>query len=194
MEQLSQNVTVLRYPDPMIADNGGTIKILLAGSSSMDQGSIYDWQNKFIQGLVQLADPTPGSKTGIMMFSKYNYLIVDPRSYAADPTMSQDNPEFVKGFSYFLDMIDTVDAVFLNYLKKSVSVTGVFDIGYLIKSGKCVVRCPDEYYQSGLVKFLCQRFNVPLLPGKQGTVLSVMQSMFAFCPNLQQQQQYQLPE
>lgn len=194
MEQLSKNVTVLRYPDPLIVDNKGSIKILLAGSSSLEQGGTYDWQNKFIQGLVALTDPTPGSKTGIMMFSKLSYLVIDPRSYASNQEPTVDNPEFVQAESYFLDMIDQVDAIFLNFLKKSTAVTGVFDLGYLIRSGKTVVRCPDEYFMSGMVNFLCQRYNVPLLPGRQGTVLSVLQSMFAFCPGIQQQQQYQLPE
>ena len=45
MEQLSQNVTVIRYPDPMIMDNKGAIKILLAGSASVGQNDAYDWQN-----------------------------------------------------------------------------------------------------------------------------------------------------
>jgi hypothetical protein len=194
MEQLSQNVTVIRYPDPMIMDNKGAIKILLAGSASVGQNDAYDWQNKFIQGLIQLADPTPGSKTGIMMFSKLNYIVIDPRTNASNPAISLDNPEFVQGFSYFLDMVDVADAIFLNFLKRSTAPTGIFDLGYLIRSGKTVVRCPEEYFQSGFVNFLCQRYNVPLLPGRQGTVLSVLQSMFAFCQNIQQQQQYQLPE
>lgn len=194
MEQVSSNVTVLRYPDPMILDSKGAIKILLAGSSSLSQGDVYDWQNKFIQGLVSIADPAPGSKTGIMMFSQLSYIVIDPRNNAGNQAMTQDNPEFVQGFSYLLDMVDQVDAVFLNYLKKSQSITGIFELGYLIRSGKTVVRCPEEYFQSGLVNFMCQRLNIPLLPGKQGTVLSVLQAMFAFCPNIKQIQQYQLPE
>lgn len=196
MEQISQNVVVLRYPDPMIAktDDRGAIKILLAGSASLSQGDMYDWQNKFIQGLALLADPTPGTKTGIMMFSKFNYIIIDPRCNPSNPEMTTENPEFVQGFSYYLDMIDQADAIFLNFLKKSTSLTGLFNLGYMIKSGKCVIRCPEEYFQSGFVNFLCQRYDVPLLPGRQGTVLSVMQSIFAFCQNIKTQQQYQLPE
>lgn len=193
MEQLSSNVIVLRYPDPMIEDTSA-IKILLAGSSSVYGDPTYDWQSKFIEGLVKLVDPTPGSKTGIMMYSKFNYIIIDPRSNAQNQEMRVDNQEFVNAFSYYLDMVDKADAIFLNFLKKSTAPKGLFDLGYLIRNEKTVIRCPEEYMQSGLVTFLCQRNNVPMLPGKQGSVLSVLQSIFAFCNGVKDKQQYQLPE
>ena len=193
MEQVSSNVVVLRYPDPMIED-AGAIKILLTGSSSIYGDPNYDWQNKFIEGLVKLVDPTPDTKTGIMMYSKFNYIVVDPRSNAQNQEMVLDNPDFVNGFSYYLDMAEKADAIILNFLQKSTAPKPLFDLGYLIRSGKTVVRCSPGYMQAGLVNVVCQRFNVPLLPGKQGHVLSVLQAMFAFCNVVRDKQQYQLPE
>ena len=48
------------------------------------------------------------------------------------------------------------------FLPDSDSPITLLELGLHANSGKCVVICPKEFYRSGNVEIICDRFNIPL--------------------------------
>ena len=192
MEQLSSNVIVLQMGDPIPPGTEDAIKILLVGSESIDDSSdSFDWQGKFISGVLNITDP----EKGLLMFKNKKYIIINCKyipKMMPDAGMPQ-NAELLNKYNYILDMANMSDGIFCNILKKTQSPIPLFEFGLFTSSNKLVIRCPEEYQYSSLVKLICERSNVPLLPGKS-SVKDVMFSLFAYIPKFQEMQKYQLPE
>lgn len=197
MEQVSPNVVVLQMGDPIPAGTEDAIKILLVGSESVDTpgkdgiANTFDWQGKFISGVVKLTDVG----NGLLMFKNKRYVLINCKYI---PTMMPDvgmpqNVELINKYNYILDMANQADGIFCNILKKTQSPIPLFEFGLFVSSSKLVIRCPEEYPYSSLIKLVCERSNIPLLPGKS-SVKDVMFSLFASIPKFQELQQYQLPE
>ena len=182
------------YPGETLDETvNGTVKIALVGSDSYEPGGVYDWQQKFAEGLAKIADPVGGN--GLLMYKNMNYTILNckPATPPQNPTLDLNNPEMVTKVSATFDFCHVADAIFLNLLKKSTSMMPIFELGYLARTGKVVVRCPNEYIYQPMVSLVCQRHNIPLYPGQMTNVLTILQGLFTL-PNLQQIQQYPLPE
>jgi len=193
MIQLSSNV-IEYFPGDSIGDEAsGYIKIALAGSDSYEPSGAYDWQRKFAEGLVQLSDPNSG--TGLIMYKNMKFAVLNCKSANPPANFSLDinNQEAVDKISSNLDFCAVADGIFLNFLKKSESLMPVFQFGYLAKTGRLVVRCPDEYKYHALVSVICQREQIPLYPGRLTNVLTILQGLLTL-PNIAQMQQLQLPE
>lgn len=192
MINVSENIVVLSPGDNFI-DSPESLKIYLAGCMSATQGDAFDWQGKFINGLNILSSPS--SSAALLQFKGKKFIICDPRSNKTVPDRTIENPEFVASENWKFDAIEYCDGVFCNFLKKSMDMLPMMEFGYIIRTGKTVVRCPSEYSNSGVIKYMCQRFQVPFLPeGRAGDVLSVLQTMFSYVPRFQQIQGLQLPE
>ena len=197
MEQISSNVMVLQMGDPIPAGTEDAIKILLVGSESIDtpsdngQPSNFDWQGKFIAGIASLTD----TEKGLLMFKNKKYIIINctyiPKMMP-EVNMPQ-NVELLNKYNYILDMANQADGIFCNILKKTQSPIPLFEFGLFVSSSKLVIRCPEEYPYSSLIKLICERSNIPLLPGKS-SVKDVLFSLFVSIPKFQELQQYQLPE
>ncbi len=195
MEQVSENVIVY-YPGDVIGDEAaGAVKIALVGSSSYDPSGSYAWEEKFIEGVKYYSDRSMNSKTGLVMFKNLNYAILCGK--AANPpinsNMSVDNPEFYQKVTSNLDFCDAADGIVFNFLKKSQSPTPLMLFGHLAQTGKLICRCPCEYFSYPLVKLMCERYQIPLYPGKMVGVLLMLQGLFTL-PAFQQVQQFNLPE
>lgn len=190
---LGNNVRMFYPGEPLDESVNGTVKIALVGSDSYEPGGAYDWQGKFAEGLAKIADPVGG--TGLLMYKNMNFTILNckPATPPKSPIMDLNNPEMVTKVSATLDFCSVADAVFLNFLKKSTSTMPIFELGYLSRTGKVVVRCPNEYAYKPLVELVCSRHGIPMFPGQMTTVLTILQALFTL-PNLQQIQQYPLPE
>lgn len=195
MEQVSENVFVYYPGDPIGDEAAGTVKIALVGSSSYDPSGAFAWEQKFIDGVKYYADRSMNSKTGLVMFKNLNYSILcgKPANPMQNMMMSLDNPEFTTKTTSNLDFCDAADGIIFNFLKKSTSPAPLVLFGNLLQTGKVICRCPNEYFAYPLVKIMCERYNVPLYPGKMVSVLLMLQGLFTL-PAFQQVQQFQLPE
>jgi hypothetical protein len=192
MINISENIVVLSPGDNFI-ESPDALKIYLAGCMSIAEGDAFDWQSKFINGLQILTDPS--SQKALLQFKGRRFVICNPRSQILNHVRSMENPEFVLAQNWKMDAIEYCDGIFCNFLKKSTDVLPLMEFGYIVRSGKAVVRCPSEYIHEATVRYMCQRFQIPLLPeGRAGDVLSVLQTMFSYIPGFQQIQGLQLPE
>lgn len=194
MEQVSENVIVYYPGDPIGEEATGSVKIALVGSSSYDPSNAFNWEQKFIEGVAYYADRSMNSKTGLVMFKNLNYAILCGKpANLNNPNMDPNNQEFIVKTSSNLDFCDAADGIIFNFLKKSQSPFPPMLFGHLATSGKMICRCPSEYFAYPLVKLMCERYRVPLYPGKMVSVLLMLQGLFTL-PAFQQVQQFQLPE
>ena len=192
MINISEEVTVLQ-PGDNFFDSPGSLKIYLSGCMSAMQGDTFDWQGKFIEGVNSLVSVS--SPQALLQFKGRRFIICNPRANVSNPQRSMENQEFLAAQNWKMDAIEYCDGVLFNFLKKSTDILPMAEFGYLLRTGKMVVRCPSAYAHSAIVNYYCQRFNIPLLPeGRAGDVLSVLQTMFSYIPGFQQIPGLQLPE
>jgi hypothetical protein len=50
----------------------------------------------------------------------------------------------------------------MNFLPNSQSPITLLELGLKADSGKLMVICPDEFWRSGNVQIVCNKFNIPL--------------------------------
>ena len=190
MINISENITVLTPGDELL-DNPAALKIYLAGSMSVMEGDAFDWQTKFIKGMQILTE----GERALLQFKGKKFIVCNPRAVVRNAEKNLDNPEFTAAMNWKFNAMNYCDGIVLNFLKRSVDPMPIMELGYIVKSGKAVVRCPEEYKDSALVKYMCQRFQIPYLPeGRAGDVLSVLQTLFSYVPRFQQIKDLESPE
>ena len=193
MEQISNSVAIISGGEPIPAGFEDGIKIALMGSSDLNVSSELDWYSKFAQGVALITNTEPGK--GIIMYRGMKFLLMSCKSWnPANPVISYDNPEFVTKISMDLHYADAADCIFFNFLKKSTAQMPLTEFCLASHSGKMICRCPNDYVNYGIVRCICERYNIPLLPGAATSVLSVLQTMWAFIPKFQELQKFRLPE
>ena len=136
-----------------IADNRLIKKVFLAGT--IDMGNSENWQEKLIN---KLKEQTKGA-----LFAK-SYHIYNPRRTDWDSSWVQtfENPQFFQQVTWELDAMEKADYIIMNFLPDSKSPITLLELGLFAESGKLFVICPDEFYRSGNVQIICNKFNIPL--------------------------------
>ena len=136
-----------------VTDNSLIKKVFLAGT--IDMGNSENWQEKFIQ---KLKEQTVG-----VLFRK-SYHIYNPRRTDWDASYAQtfENPQFFQQVTWELDAMEKADYIIMNFLPDSKSPITLLELGLFAKSGKLFVICPDEFYRSGNVQIVCNKYNIPL--------------------------------
>lgn len=190
MEQLSNNVMLLNVGDQIPVGTEDSLKIFLTGSIDLNMTGEFNWQDKFIKGFVELVDP----EKGMLAYSKYNYILINSYYVPQNPVPNIFNQEMVNKQAWEFDMMEVSDAIFCNFLKRSTSPIPLFWFGYACRSGKLLCRCPDEYANYGLVRTTSEKYNVPLIPGKVGSVGQIVAMFFSFIPRFQDITKNSLPE
>lgn len=189
MQQLSQFVTVMSPGDVLPQVTGDVIKIYLAGTEDTNPANEH-WQDKFAQAMVSLTEG-PGA---ISVFKNKNWVLINPMSLPQmNPIPNMDNPEWVQKKDWENGMLNAADGIFFNIMKKSMSPIVMFNFGMLLNSGKMAVRCSQEYFQYGIVSYMCARHNVPLLPSNSN-VKDAVWALMSICPSMQQNNNIALPE
>lgn len=191
MEQLSDNILVIGPMEQPPVGTENSFIIYLAGSQDISGNDKYKWQDKFIKACTEIFDK--GEK-GLAPFNQYNYILINPYYVPQNPYPNIMNEEYTAFKNWELEAMNLSTGIFLNFLKRSTSPIPLFTLGYACQSGKLVCRCPDEYFQSGLVRTVCTKYGIPFLPGRIGSVLSVIQNFFSFIEGFQSANKYQLPE
>lgn len=190
MEQLSNNVMLLNVGDQIPVGAEDSLKIFLTGSIDLNMTGEFNWQDKFIKGFLELVDP----QKGMLAYNKYNYIIINSYYAPKNAELSIFNQEMVQKQNWEFELMEQADAIFCNFLKKSKSPVPLFWFGYASRSQKLLVRCPDEYMHYGLVRTACEKFNIPLVPGKIGSIGQIVAMFFSFIPRFQEITKNSLPE
>ena len=136
-----------------VSDNRLIKKVFLAGT--IDMGNSENWQEKFIQKLEEQCNKC--------FFGK-SYHIYNPRREDWDNSWEQtfENPQFFQQVNWELDAMEKADYIVMNFLPDSKSPITLLELGLFAKSGKLFVICPDEFYRSGNVQIVCNKYNIPL--------------------------------
>lgn len=133
------------FTPPHQIESNGLKSIFLAGT--IDMGNSEDWQSLVIEHFKD---------------SKVN--IFNPRRESWDSSWEQsfDNPYFYQQVNWELSALDRADIIILYLAAGSASPISLLEMGLHAKEGKLIVCCPDEFYRSGNVQIVCDRYNIPL--------------------------------
>lgn len=122
-------------------------KIFLAGT--IDMGNSEDWQTKTEERL-----------------KEFHGLILNPRRDDWDSTWVQSikDHNFRRQVEWELDGLDNADLIIMNFLPDSQSPITLLELGVCAAKypNKLHVICPDEFWRSGNVQILCNRYRVKL--------------------------------
>lgn len=121
--------------------------IFLAGT--IDQGNSEDWQKK-VQELLKEKD---------------QIVFLNPRRDDWDNSWDTqiENSQFYQQVNWELNGLDRSDFIIMNLLPDSKSPISLLELGLYARSKKIIVICPDNFYRSGNVQIVCDRFNIPLV-------------------------------
>lgn len=141
-------------PPNQIPNKGNDVKIFLAGT--IDNGDSEDWQAIARKYLIRNFD-----KIG---YTKKRLLVLNPRRVEWDASWEQkfESPQFFQQVSWEIDAMEKSNLIIMNFLPESKSPISLLELGLFAKSGKMMVCCPDEFYRSGNVQIVCNKFNIPL--------------------------------
>lgn len=137
---------VVKPPHSLVSNRLGNLSIFLAGSIEM--GEAEDWQSK-VEKYFEKA---------------VNVQIYNPRreSWDSDQAKDFENPQFFQQVSWELNALDRADAIIMNLLPDTKSPISLLELGLYASSGKLSVVCPKEFWRSGNVEFICERYGIPL--------------------------------
>lgn len=137
--------TAFKAPNRIVRT--GNLSFFLAGT--IDMGNSIDWQKQ-----AEIALNERG-------FDTYN-----PRRINWNPDWEQtkENSVFHEQVTWELNAMEQADVVIYNFLPDSMSPVTLMELGLHVnpKAAKQLVCCPDEFYRSGNVHILCERYKIPL--------------------------------
>lgn len=133
------------FKPPQQIETNGRTSIFLAGT--IDMGNSEDWQAKVVEE-----------------FRLDRVDIYNPRRDAWDSSWKQnfENPHFYQQVNWELSALEKADIIILCLAEGSASPISLLELGIHARSGKIYVYCPDEFYRSGNVQIVCDRYNIPL--------------------------------
>lgn len=129
----------------LIPNNTFTPTIFLGGT--IDMGNSENWQTKFAKG-----------------YSLRDIVFLNPRrdSWGEDVAKDATNPNFYQQVNWEMNAMDKANLIILNFLPDSKSPITLLELGLYATSGKLLVCCPKEFWRSGNVHLVCQKYNIPL--------------------------------
>lgn len=132
---------------PSFIQNDRSLKVFLAGT--IDIGNSEDWQKQVAESF---------SKKQIAV------TLLNPRrdDWNNDLKQTIDEPQFYQQVNWELNALDKADHIIMNFLPDSKSPITLLELGLYADSGKLIVICPDEFYRSGNVHIVCDRYDIPL--------------------------------
>ena len=134
------------------------IWIFLAGT--IDMGNSEDWQKK------------------VEYFFKDNddVVIFNPRRDNWDSSWEQKitNPQFKEQVEGELNYLDNSDIIIFNFLPDSKSPVTMLELGLHVKDN-IYVCCPDDFYRSGNIHIICERYNIPLFKNLDELLINIFE-------------------
>ena len=130
--------------------------IFLAGT--IDKGSSVNWQEEAIK-----------------FFHTTPYNIFNPRRDDWDNSWEQkiDDEKFNEQVNWELTAMEKADLIIMNFLPYSQSPVTLLEFGLFAKTNKLMVCCPDEFWRSGNIHIICNRYGVPLFKTMNVLLLNI---------------------
>lgn len=122
--------------------------IFLGGT--IDMGNSEDWQSDIKK---YLQSQCPDLK---------DYTVLNPRRDDWDNSWTQNinNSQFFEQVTWELRAMESANLILFVLFHESKSPVTLLELG-LFKDKSPVVYCPDEFYRSGNVHIVCERYNIP---------------------------------
>ena len=135
----------IKSPNPI---GNPEYSIFLGGT--IDMGNSHDWQKEFKK---YLSEEISLNK---------NLVILNPRRDNWDSSWEQrlDNPKFKEQVNWELDALEKAGLRVFVFLSDSKSPITMLELG-LHHDKPCIVYCPFEFYRSGNIHIVCERYNIP---------------------------------
>lgn len=127
---------------------GKRISIFLAGT--IDNGDSKNWQSKLISRLCDTC----------LDYGR-DTIIYNPRREHWDSDAGHQ--EVLQQIAWEQEHLDKADLIVMNLLPDSKSPISLMELGQYASSGKLIVFCPNNFYRYDNVKFLCEKFYIPLI-------------------------------
>ena len=91
-----------------------------------------------------------------------DWCFLNPRRDDWDSSWEQhkDNPQFKKQVDWELDAMTIADLRLFVFLPDSKSPVTMLELG-LFKNKPSIVYCPFEFYRSGNIHIVCEKYNIP---------------------------------
>lgn len=127
------------------------LSIFIAGT--IDNGASEDWQEECIGYIKSMYEETD------LVVHIYN-----PRRIKWDEKLrnSIEDPVFYQQVNWEINALERADRIIMNFLPGSKSPITLLELGLFADTGKLVVSCPEEFWRSGNVEVVCDRFRIPL--------------------------------
>lgn len=127
---------------------GKHISIFLAGT--IDNGDSENWQAKLISRLCDTC----------LDYGR-DTIIYNPRRDNWDPEAGYH--EIQKQIAWEQEYLEKADLIVMNLLPDSKSPISLMELGQYATSGKLIVFCPNNFYRYDNVKFMCEKYYIPLI-------------------------------
>jgi hypothetical protein len=134
---------IYKAPEPAPRVPGQAL--FLAGS--IDMGAAIDWQAMLTERLADLP---------VMIFN--------PRRDGWDSSWEQDisNDPFREQVEWELDHLARSSVIAFYFDASGKAPITLMELGLHAASGRCIVYCPKNFWRSGNVQIVCQRYGIPL--------------------------------
>jgi hypothetical protein len=145
---------IFKAPQPIEAN--GQKSIFLAGS--IDMGNAANWQH-----------------TVTTFFANKPCNIFNPRRDDWDSSWEQksSNKKFNEQVNWELHAMEQADLIIMNFLPQSQSPITLLEFGLFAKEKKLMVCCPDEFWRSGNIQVVCEKFSIPLFKTMEELLLNI---------------------
>ena len=120
------------------------LKIFLAGSIEM--GVAENWQERVTK---ELGDEP--------------VVLLNPRRENWDPSWPQSKgfPKFREQVEWELNALETSDYTIMYFDPKTKSPISLLELGLHARNGKLLVVCSEEFWRSGNVDIVCEKYKIP---------------------------------
>ncbi len=139
---------IIEITAPNIITPNGNRNIFLAGT--IDMGNSEDWQKKFME------------EVKLKHVGGLNILNPRREFWKSDWKQDFDDPNFSQQVNWELDAMEKSNFIFVNILPESKSPVTMMEFGIHTKSDKLIVCCPKQFYRSGNIHIVCDKYYVPL--------------------------------
>ena len=134
---------IFRPPNPI--EKNTDKSIFLAGT--IDMGNSDNWQEAICRAL-----------------AGKSYDIYNPRRDDWDASWRSDSSDqqFKQQINWELDALEQSDLIIMNFLSGSQSPVTLIEFGLFARTNKLLVCCPREFWRSGNIHIVCEKYNVPV--------------------------------
>jgi hypothetical protein len=135
-------------PPHLITKQPNQVSVFLAGT--IDMGNSIDWQLEVSQRLDNAY--------------KSRIVVLNPRrkDWNSSWETKYTNAQFFQQVSWELNAMEAADLIIMNFLPTSQSPITLLELGLYARSGKLFVLCNQDYYRSGNVHVVCDRYKTPI--------------------------------